>query len=1078
MKCPSCEHECQQGARFCEHCGKALEQTCSLCGSSLAADAHYCQTCGSLTPKGRETIPSTYATISGEQRQITVVFSDLVNSTGLSQQLDPESYRDLIHAYQKTASQIVEHYQGYIARYLGDGILIYFGFPTAHDDAPERAVNAGYDLVNALTDLNRQRQLDNEPELAVRVGVHTGPAVVSEVGDPINPEVQVLGDTVNIASRLQQEAPENSVIISQTTLPLVPGLFITEDLGARELKGVNEPMQAYRIVQRSGVRSRLEAAVHLTPLVGREALLGQMMNAWHTTTHGEGAALIVSGEAGMGKSRLLHAFHERIADTPHTWLECRCSQLDQGTAFQPVVELMRRSLRLSENDDDATKLDSLEHAIRNVGGDADEWIPLIAPLLGMAIPKGYRAPKMGGDLKRKRTVEVIVQWLLALGQWQSMVVLIEDVHWSDHSTLELLDKLVCEAHNSRLLFLISSRPTQALPIQCCDRLTELNLPPLTGTEVTVMVDALSPARMPNEVKALICKRAAGVPLFVEELTKIMLESDLLTQDNGAFSLSRDPEELATAIPASLHDLLMARLDSLGPAKQLAQMAAVIGREFHYLLLAALCNKPEDELKADLQRLLDAELVFQRGTPPQAVYLFKHALIQDVAYQALLRSSRRELHGQIAEALTLLLKQRIMNDPRQVAWHFEQAGRIEESAEYYKKAVAQAESRSAIRETYDISRHAIDLLIALPHTTERQQQRLEIMVSLGRGVIALKGYAHKEAGEVTRMGVELANQLGHSLYESLSLTGLCVHHLYRAEFQACENTTHRLIENGAKHEMPFFNIIGQYHLGCSRLYQGKFVEAMQYFDQTLALFTPALAKASVQMVGHDLQTHTLALKVWPAWLLGNTEEAMRMDYQALEAARNGGSPITHCHVLCQSARLQQMQGDYEAMLKLAREALNIAECYSIAVWREVARMTEGAALCGLQQFDEGLPELKDGIQKLLAMGTRGLCPFYLGMLAEASLAAGGLRECERHLDEALLLADETGGHVWTPELLRIKGDMTLQAGGKRNDAMMHWRQAESMARQQQVATLSQRIATRIRRVELPTRQERQAADKLA
>ena len=1065
MKCPSCEHEYLVNARFCENCGTGLYQNCGLCGNTLSPGARYCQSCGTVTASGRQAMPSPYSSISGENRQISVVFSDLVDSTRLSQQLDPEAYRDLIQSYQQAAAAVVDHYQGYIARYLGDGILIYFGFPTAHDDDAERAVNAGYDIVAAIEKLNKERLLREEPALAVRLGIHTGPAVVSEIGDPRNSNVQVLGDTINIASRVQEHAPHNTVAITQATLRLVPGQFITESLGDRQLKGVSAPVKLHQIKQRSGVRSRLEAAVHLTSLVGREPQLGKILEAWRNATTGQGSAILVSGEAGLGKSRVLHAFHERITDTPHTWLECRCTQLDQATAFKPVVELLRRSLRLAETADNASKLTGLENAIENVGGDPAVWVPLMAPLLGMDIPKQYAAPNIGGDQKRKRTVEILVQWLLALGERQGLVVLIEDVHWCDHSTLELLDKLVCESHNSRLLFLISQRPSHPLKLTCNDKLQEITLAPLTGTEVTLMVDALSPARMPDEVKKLICERAGGVPLFVEELTKAVLESETLERKNGGFELVEALEALATAIPSSLQDLLMSRLDMLGSAKQLAQIGAVIGREFHYQLISALSDQPAEALHADLKCLIDAELVYQRGNPPNAVYLFKHALVQDTAYQALLRSSRRKLHGRIAEAQSSLLKQRIINDPGQVAWHFEQAGKIEEAAAYYKKAAILAERRSAIKEAYEISRHAFDLLVDLPYSSEQQQQRMEIMISLGRAIIALKGYAHKEAGEVTRMGVELAGKIGHPLYASLSMSGLCVHHLYRAEFQSCEATAHCLIENSAKYEMPFFNIMGLYHLGCSKLYQGAFSEALHFFDQTLDLFTPALAKASVQMVGQDLYTNTLALKVWPAWLQGNAAEAIRMNASAIEAAREGDSPMTLCHVLCQTARLQQMQGDYEAMLTSAREALDIADCYSLAVWREVARITSGAALCALGKSNEGLPDMSTGIEALVAMGTRGLCPFYLGLYAEANLRAGNHRACERALDDALLLANGTGGHIWTAELLRLKGDWVIQTGGSRTDAMELWRQAETVAQTQQAATLSQRITTRIRRVEL-------------
>jgi len=575
------------------------------------------------------------SSLTGERRHLTVLFCDLVNSTSLAAQLDPEEWREIVADYHRAAAQAIERFGGHVAQYLGDGVMAYFGYPEAHDNDAERAARAGLAILDAISNLN---QLSTRPELSARIGIDSGAVVV---GASAGKDADVFGDTPNIAARVQAAAESGTVVITDATHRLVSGLFVVEQLGAQALKGIERPVQLYRVIQPSGVRGRLEAAAAtrgLTPFVGREDELRLLINRWERALGGEGQVALIIGEAGIGKSRLLQRFHEQISDAAHTWIEAGAGAFFQNTPFYPVTELLQQFLGGNGDKSAEVLLAQLEPRLELAGLKPAETIPLIAPLLNLPLSDKYPPLPLSPEQQRRRLLATLVEWVLGTARVQPLVVATEDLHWADASTLELIQLLVEQGATARLLLLYTARPEFRAQWPPRAHYTQVTLSRLSARNVRTMVEEVAARRaMSDETIATVIERTGGVPLFVEELTRAVLESS-------------DAKLTGRAIPVTLHDSLMARLDRLGPAKEVAQVAAVIGSEFSYDLLNTVYATPEAELQQALRNLADAELVYVRGIPPDATYLFKHALIRDAAYEALLRSKRRQYHHKIAEVL--------------------------------------------------------------------------------------------------------------------------------------------------------------------------------------------------------------------------------------------------------------------------------------------------------------------------------------------------------------------------------------------------------------------------------------------
>ena len=675
------------------------------------------------------------------------MFCDLVDSTRLASQLDPEDYRTVVRSYQQTCAAVIQPFDGHIAQYLGDGLLVYFGYPQAHDDDAQRAVRAGLGILDAVRTLSARLAHDRGVRLAIRLGIHTGLVVVGAMGGKDRQEQLALGDTPNIAARLQGLAAPNTLVISAATHRLVQGYFECQDLGLHTLKGIDQPITLYQVLQESAAQSRLDVAATqgLTPLVGREEEVGLLLRRWGQSQDGLGQVVLLSGEAGIGKSRLVEVLRAYTEREGYTRMAFRCSPYYQQSALYPVIEHLQRLLQFHRDDTPEAKLDKLEQGLQGYRLALDEAVPLLATLLSVSLPEARYAPlSLSPQRQRQKTLEALLTWLLAETERQPTLAVWEDLHWADPSTLEFLGLLIDQTPTARLLTLLTCRPEFRPPWTPRSYLTQLTLGRLGRVQVEAMIERITAGKaLPAEVVQQIVARTDGVPLFVEELTKAILESGLLQERENRYE-QRGPLP-SLAIPATLHDSLMARLDRLATGKEVAQLAATLGRAFPYELLRAVSPLDEATLQQALARLVEAELLYQRGMPPQATYLFKHALIQETAYQSLLKSTRQQYHRRVAQVLEAQFPETCETQPELLAHHYTEAGRTEQAIPYWQRAGQLALQRSANLEAVRHLTTGLELLAPLPETQARAQQELDLQIALGVALVATKGSGAHRGG---------------------------------------------------------------------------------------------------------------------------------------------------------------------------------------------------------------------------------------------------------------------------------------------------------------------------------------------
>jgi class 3 adenylate cyclase len=738
MRCPKCMSENAAARRFCAQCGVPLPSPCPACGFENEPTARFCGGCGKAVGEVAAPAPPTTTplprTDSAERRQLTVMFCDLVGSTALSARLDPEDLREVIGIYHRCCAGVTERAGGYVAKYMGDGVLAYFGYPRADEHDAERAVRAGLHLVDAVAGLDTAAGAP----LHVRVGIGTGLVVVGDlIGEGAAREQAVVGETPNLAARLQALAAPSTVVIGPSTRRLTGGLFDYKDLGAVEIKGFAGPVPAWQVLRPSAVESRFEAlrGSALTRLVGRDEEIDLLLRRWARAKAGDGQVVLISGEAGLGKSRIAAALAECLHAEPHLRLRYFCSPYHLDSALFPFIDQLGRAAEFARDDPPAARLEKLE-ALLALVAPPDEDVALLADLMSLPASERHPLPNLSPQRKKERTLEALLRQLEGLVRRQPVVLVFEDAHWIDPTSRELLDLTVERVRSLPVLLIVTFRPEFLPPWTGQPQVSMVALNRLDRRDRTALVEQIAGGKtLPDKVIAQIVERADGVPLFVEELTKNILESGLLREEADRYVL--DGALPPFAIPTTLHDSLMARLDRLASVRLVAQTGAAIGREFSYALLRVVSPLPEDELQTALVRLVDAELIFQRGAPPDSVYAFKHALVQDAAHSTLLRSSRQQLHARIAEALEGQFPELMDAQPELFAQHYAEAGLVAKSVACWGKAGHRSVTRSAMAEAAAQLQKGLDQLALLSDTPERQRQELEFRTALGAVSIAVK-----------------------------------------------------------------------------------------------------------------------------------------------------------------------------------------------------------------------------------------------------------------------------------------------------------------------------------------------------
>ena len=1011
MRCSKCGSDNREGRKFCATCGAPLVVACRKCGAANQPDERFCGECGAglaeaAVPKVPEVTPPAVSA-GGERRHLTVLFCDVVGSTEIAAQLDPEEWRELVASYHRAAAEAITRYSGHVAKYLGDGVMAYFGWPEAHDNDAERAARAGLAILEGLSKLNQQ---STHPKIVVRVGIDSGAVVV---GAGAGKDTDVFGEAPNIAARVQTTAAPDSVLITAATHRLLSGLFVVEGLGAQQLKGVAVPVELYRVVRATGVRSRIGAR-GLTPFVAREEEMRLLLSRWELTREGEGQVALIIGEPGIGKSRLVAEFHDRIRDTPHYWMESAGEQFFENTPFHAIIEMLSRWLELQEAANSEEQFQRIERALASVGLEAAEIAPLIADLLQLSAGELYPASTLSAEQKRRRLLAAFGAWVSGAARLQPVLMVVEDLHWLDPSTLELLQLIAEQGATAPLMLLYTARPEFRAPWPMHTHHSQITLNRLSSRNVREMVASVAARNaLGSESLEAVVERTGGVPLFAEELTRAVLES-------GGGKLS------AREIPVTLRDSLMARLDRLGSAKEVIQIGAVIGNEFSYTLLRAVHPIRDEDLQGAIRSATDAELIYARGLPPDATYQFKHALIRDAAYEALLRSGRKELHSRIAEVLVEQFPERLTSAPELLAHHYTEAGLIEQAIPYWAQAGRNAAQRSANTEASTHLTMALQLVQTLPDTRNRMRQELTILLALGVVLIATKGFAAPEVESTYARARALCQQIGQTEHLFPALWGLWTFYLVSGRLLSARESAEQLLNLAQGGQDVSLLLEAHYSLGVTLFELGEFLPACKHFEESSGLYDPEQHHSLAFTYGSfDPGVGAPSFTALGLWLLGYPDQALKKSREALALAQALAHPFSLAQVLVWSSWFHQLRRDARAAQQEAEAAIRLSTDQGFSIWVAMAMIFCGWALVGQGQCAQGLAQLQHGLADYRATGAESNLPDFFALLAEAHWRAGQTENGLTAVADALTQVGKSENRSHEAELYRLKGTLTLQ-----------------------------------------------------
>ena len=1001
------------------------------------ADGHLSQTSGRVA--------------EAERRQLTVMFCDLVGSTALSEKLDPEELREVICAYQRMCAAIIEKYEGHIAQYLGDGVLVYFGYPQAHENDADRAIRAGLEIVQFISDCSLEYGKVSHP-LQVRVGIHTGLVVVGEVGCPRRPENLALGDTPNIAARIQGQSRPDEVVISRATYQLVQGLFDCEHRGQPELKGVSTPLSLYKVVGESATHDRFEVRARsgLTPLIGRTHELGLLYERWEQAKTGDGQVVLLSGEPGIGKSRLVQALKDAVAGEPQQQLECRFSPYTQHSALQPVIAHLQRLLHFEKDDTPTVKLRKLEHALAAYDFSLEETVPILATLL--SLPRPQETPPVSPQQQKQQTLEILLAWLLKEAERHPVRSVWEDLHWADSTTLEFIQLLVEHAPTARLLVVLTFRPEFQPTWDLHSYCSQVTLNRLGQEPATAIIESVSQGQdLPPEVVAQIIDRADGVPLFVEELTKMVVES----------GQAEEPANLTIpTIPSTLQDSLRARLDRLGPVHELVQYGATLGREFSYELIREVSGYPEDVLQNGLQELVKAELLYQRGLPPRAFYTFKHALVQETAYQSLLKSKRRQVHRQVAQVLENECAELATTQPELLAHHYLEAQLGEQALLYWQRAADRALQHSANIEAIQHVAQGLDILRHLPDTPEQRSQELNFQLVLGQALMATKGFATPEAEQAYARALTLSREQGTAQQLFSALLGLSTVSLIQGEFEKARGLGEELLVLAEQEQETALLIEAHYILGTTLFHLGELTASRTHLEQGIALYDPRQHHVLAFRYGQDPGVFCRCYMVRILWFLGYPEQALQMSTEALTLAQELNHPLSLALALTFRALVAQLRRERAGVMIYAEQALALSTEHEFAFYRAMGRVLRGWALIEHNQ-QEAIVQIQQGLTDWQATCAELFRPHLLALLAEAYEKAGQTEAGLDVLEQAFTAAHRSGKRFYEAELHRLKGEFKVHSCEK--EAEECFQSAIEIARSQGAKAWELRATTSLSRL---------------
>jgi len=1012
-----------------------------------------------VAPAPIETATEPVARDEAERRHLTVMICDLVGSTALSARLDPEDMNAVIDAYHAACARIMLTYDGFIAEFRGDGILAYFGYPRAHEDDAERTVRAGLDIIAAVARLETHAA---EP-LAVRIGIATGLVVVGDLsGEGALRQHALVGETPNLAARLQTLAEPGTIVVAASTRRLLGDLFRLRDLGQHEVKGIAAPVAAWVVEGVSASESRFEAirVAGLTDLIGREDELDFLLERQRLAWKGEGQIVLISGEPGIGKSRLVAALAERIAGEPHTRLRYQCSPYDTNSALRPFIAQLERAAGFKADDTSEQRLDKLEGLLAMGASQVQAVAPLFAALL--LIPFGERYPPLAlsPTQQRRRTLAALLDQFEGLARRQPILLSFEDLQWADATSLELLDLTVERMRQLAVLALFTFRPEFEPPWVGLPNVSTLTLGRLDGHDVEGMVARVTGGRvLPAEVMKQIVAKTDGNPLFVEELTKAVLEAGILVEDPEGYRLEGPLPPLA--IPDTLQDSLMARLDRLAPVREIAQIGAAIGREFSYSLLRAVVGRDESALKHGLAQLEQAGLVFRRGEPEEAVYSFKHALVRDAAYESLLKSRRQQLHGKIARTLEERFADVVANQPEIAAHHFTEAGLVEPAIDHWLKAGQHAARRSANAEALNHLARGLDLLPNIDDPMLRNKSELLLQTSLGHSLRSIKGWSIDSVKHAYTRALQLCKESGFDEHTLPAVFGLWTWNFLRGALGEAQTLAEHLVNTAENADGSVFKVLAHEALGFTLFARGKFAAAHAALERSMSMCEDSKAAAYLDLSAQDPRVHVRLYDGMALWFLGYPDQALRICTEARGYADTSQHPFSEAMARTISLRVHQFRGEATVVAGQADAAIALCEERGFVHYLAMALILRGWATAQQGEFEKGIAEIQAGLEKERATDALLFESYTLGLLADVCIKNERYAQTFDLLHQAQLRLDEENSErFYAAEIYRLLGETHLRSNRDLDQAERCFCKGLEISREQKAKSFELRLCVSI------------------